>query len=322
MSSIVSVVCPLSSCAMTLTSHLERLSALLSSRYEFYEIILVDDASGDGTSRVVDTLLPKFSCVRFIELSRPSGREVAITAGLESALGDYVVVVVLGEDPLDLIPDFVSACQKGSPLVLGVSRDRKSCGLLYRLGSWLFHTYCGYLGLDLVPGSTDFRCLSRQAVDSLTRFGGKNRYVRLFLARTGFACQVIAYSPLVVLPSPGLFFSFWKSVNIVVGSSSHPLRVVSGLGLISAALSLCYVFYILGIYAFKPEVAAGWTTLSLQLSGMFFLLFLVLGVLCEYVGRVLEEVQVRPLYFVASHMESPHSLEKSIQVNVVSDPTL
>lgn len=318
MSSTVSVVCPLESSASLLPSFLGELEKMLSSHYEFYEVILVDDGSCDGTRELVRGLLSEWRRVRYLRLASVSGREMAITVGLESSLGDYVVVMVPGVDPPALVPVFVSACRGGKHLVLGVvNRPNRERGIFYGLGSWFFHAYCGRLGLDLVPGASAFRCLSRQAVDAVTRFGGRTRCLRLFLSKTGFSRELVPYEPLSRDRCSGVLTSFWDAVGIMVGSSTHPLRLVGGLGLCAAGLSFFYAFYVVAIYFFRQEVAEGWTTLSLQMSGMFFLLFLLLTVLCEYVGRVLEEVQHRPLYFLSDQFESPHSLEKSISSNVV-----
>jgi hypothetical protein len=91
---------------------------------------------------------------------------------------------------------------------------------------------------------------------------------------------------------------------MVVTSSAHPLRLLAGLGLLASGLNLLYMIYVVAIFFLKDQVAEGWTTLSLQASGMFFLVFLILTALCEYVGRILEESRDRPLYYVVEEKNS------------------
>jgi polyisoprenyl-phosphate glycosyltransferase len=315
---VVSVVCPLRSSRRVLERELDRLLEVLASEYTFYEVVLVDDASLDGTREWVENKLKGVSKLRYLELSRPSGKEVAILAGLESSVGDFVVVMTLGEDPAEMIPSMVSLALQGSHLVLGVDSNYRDRSWLRRIGSGCFHSYCRRLGYDLIPGSTDFRCFSRQSVDSLLRFSSKTKNLRLFLARTGFSRELVPYVPVVERKVVPLETLLRVGLSTLVGLSTHPLRVIATMGLLGSLLSLLYVGYVVGIYFFKSGVMEGWTTLSLQLSGMFFLLFLVLGVLCEYVGRVLDEVQDRPLYFLSVQKESVVSLNASIAANVVS----
>ena len=108
-------------------------------------------------------------------------------------------------------------------------------------------------------------------------------------------------------------------MEIAIANSRHPLRVVSRLGLALSVINLLYAFYVLLIFLFKRDVAAGWTTMSMQMTGMFFFLFLILAVLCEYVGRILEETQDRPLYFVSAERTSTVLLENSIEKNILNE---
>src|SRR5438105_2405397 len=93
-------------------------------------------------------------------------------------------------------------------------------------------------------------------------------------------------------------------MGIIVTNSTHPLRFVSWLGLFGGTLNVLYVGYVAAIYLFKKDVAAGWTTLSLQTAGMFFFVFLILVILSEYIGRILEESKERPLYYVLEERNS------------------
>lgn len=320
---VISVICPLHNDAGILPGFLAELTEALRAGFEFYEVILVDDGSTDETAPVVATMLQQYQRIRCLSLSRSNGREVAISAGLETAIGDFVVIMAPRTDPPQLVPDFVKACREGDGLVTGVSEAPKRVGVLSRAGSQLFHGYCRrYLGFDFQENTTDFRCLSRQVVNAVTRFHDRHRYLRIFTARTGFRHQTITYRPLArggEPPPESLFAEINHAIEIIVANSKHPLRLVSRLGLALSALNALYIGYVVVIYLFKNRVAEGWTTSSLQSATMFFFIFLILAVLCEYVGRILEESQNRPLYFVAAEKNSPVTLEATMTKNIVNE---
>jgi hypothetical protein len=111
------------------------------------------------------------------------------------------------------------------------------------------------------------------------------------------------------------------AVGIVVSNSTHPLRVVTWLGLVASGLNMIYMLYVVAIYLFKHSVAEGWATLSLQISGMFFCLFLFMSVLCEYIGRIVSEVRTRPLYHMLEERNSSVVIAHEERRNVASEST-
>jgi hypothetical protein len=161
--------------------------------------------------------------------------------------------------------------------------------------------------LNLPQNTTHFRVLSRPAVNAVTQIKDHMRYLHTLSAYVGYSNQSFLYTPIYRRPQPRSK-SFWESVNlainIVVANSTQPLRIVSWLGVVASGLDLLYMGYIVAIYLFKTEVAAGWVTQSMQNAGMFFFLFLILAVLCEYVGRLLRETRDRPLYYVQGEQNS------------------
>ncbi|MDX6767768.1 MAG: glycosyltransferase [Candidatus Methylacidiphilales bacterium] len=319
---VVSVVVPLRNGAEILPAFLGELAGVLKEAYYFYEIILVDDGSTDRTPRVVAELLRVQERVRFLQLSRPYGREIATAAGLETAIGDFVVVMDALTDPPAMIPDLVARCRLGSGVLCGISSEPEKSGLLTAWATRLFHTYCRkVLDIDYRENSTDFRVLSRQAVNAVTRIRDRRRYLRIFAATLGYQQECFTYQPRTAVNQSrgGLQERVEHAIEIVIAQSRHPLRVVSRLGLLMSVLNVLYAGYIVAIYFLKPDVARGWTTLSMQMTGMFFFLFLILAVLCEYVGRILEETQERPLYYVAAEQTSSVLLETSIEKNILNE---
>ena len=317
----VSVVCRLRDEAALVEPFLDALSRVLRAHYENYEIVLVDDGSTDGTAARVKELLSRFDCVRLLRLSRKFGLDVALTAGLESAIGDYVVTLSPALDPPALIPELVALSQRENAAVYGVAAHRQR-PLLHRLGARLFHWACRrLLELPLTPGATHFRVLSRQAVNAIVEIKDNDRHLRALTPYIGYATRTFTYEPLQPAQRESLVAAADTAISIVVSNSSRPLRLVGWLAVLASGLNVAYVGYVFLVNVFKPTVAEGWTTLSLQNAGMFFLLFLILAVVTEYVGRILNETRERPLYYIAEEANSSVLVASADRRNVVTDST-
>jgi hypothetical protein len=163
---------------------------------------------------------------------------------------------------------------------------------------------------------------SRQAVNALTQIRDRYWQLRLLSASVGFRRFTFTYEPLHRSsrpPRPSLMDQFSEAVDIVIANSMHPLRFVSRLGLLAGFLNLLYLGYVVIIYLAKRDVAPGWTTLSFQHGVMFFLIFVILAVVCEYIGRILEGSRRRPLYFVYDEKSSSVQISDAMRRNVVRE---
>jgi hypothetical protein len=226
-------------------------------------------------------------------------------------------------DPHELVPELVRRCIDGNDVVFGVRRSRTDEGWLFSKAAAVFYWYCEkLLKLDLPRNSTQFRCLSRQAVNAIIQIKDSYRYLRLFSSFVGYDRQKFLYDP-INRGGRHKSRSFLQSVNLgialIIENSAHPLRFVSWLGLLAAVGNLVYVAYIFGVYFFKEDVIEGWTTLSLQNAGQFFLVALILTALCEYTGRILNRVRDRPLYYLMEERNSSVLLVDDQRRNVVQE---
>lgn len=315
---VVSLILPACEQAAEVVEAVRTATRVLAAGFAFYEILIVDDGSQDDTAQRVQALLAEVDRVRYLRLTRRHGREVAVAAGLEACLGDFVVIAVPGQDPLEEIPDLVHRCRRGSGVLCGVAEQAGNRSVLSKWSAGVFRRYCRrQLGLDYRENATDFRVLSRQAVNAITRFRDRHRHLKIFTAIMGFPVEYFSYTPRRSLPLETWRERVDRAIETAIANSRHPLRVVSRVGLALSGVNVLYAGYIVAIYFFKEDVAEGWTTTSLQNTGMFFFLFLILAVLCEYVGRILEEVQDRPLYFLAGEKTSSVLLESSIERNIL-----
>jgi len=247
--------------------------------------------------------------------------EIAITAGLETCIGDFVVIMEHG-DPSTMIPELVDKCTSSKSGILQgvcIEDENYSRGMIANL----FHAYCRKaLGVNLHPGSTFFQVLSRKNVNYILKFKDRYRQLRYFTAAIAKQNNFFKYSKTTSTPR-SRFRIFLQNigdgVKLIINNSLHPLRLVSILGLVASAFNLLYIIYVVCVYLFKQEVREGWTTLSLQSGFMFFMIFLVLSLLSEYIGLLLVETRKRPLFFLKEEATSSTSVTNMDILNVMEN---
>lgn len=316
----VSVVAPVANAAGYIGPFVADCLAVLRAHYRDFELILVDDASADGTAAVATGLLPGNVELRLVRLARRYGPDVAFVAGLDTAIGDHIVLMRPEADPSAEIPAMVRLAAAGSGVVTGVCPGGRD-GPLTRLLRRAFHAYSNRtLGLCYPPHGTTFQVLSRAAASAVARTRAKRPTFPVLASQVGYGGATHPYTPVVrpgAKPADGLLTKVDRGLTVLITSSMSPLRAVSYLGAGAAVLNLAYAGYVVGANLVLDRVAAGWTTLSLQLSGMFFFVFLVLVVLCEYVGRTLGEATDRPLYHVLEERTGSPLLPFTTRPNVL-----
>jgi polyisoprenyl-phosphate glycosyltransferase len=321
-STFVSVVCRLHDERELVEPLLQDLTRVLKSSYENWEIVLVDDGSRDGTTARVKELLGRYEGIRLLRLSRSFGLDVAITAGLESAIGDVVVTLSAETDPPEIIPQIVELARRDNATVYGVAPSRRR-GLLREAGGRAFHFLCRrLLDLPIQPHSTQLRALPRQAVNAIVEIKDRHRYLRALTPYIGYETRTVEYRLISRTgrpPRESLFAAADAALAVIVGNSTRPLRIVAWLALAAAFLNVLYIGYVFAVRIFKTSVAEGWMTLSLQNAGMFFLLFVILAVVTEYVGRILDETRERPLYYIAEEANSSVMVPSAERRNVVRE---
>lgn len=319
----VSAVVPLADDADIVDTAVRELVDVLSTNYSHYEVILVDDGSKDATVSIVEKLLREVDGLRLLRMSRRFGQEIAISAGLEGAIGDFTVVMLLDSDPPELVPEMIRRARDGAGCVFGIRKKRNDRVWWKGIGWRLFSSYCRiFLHLNLPAGMTHFRVLSRKTVNAITRIKDRTRYLRTLSAYVGFENQGFEYELKHRRPLPrekSLFESIGLAISIIVSNSVHPLRFASFLSIGLALWNVFYLVWILSVRVVKSNVVEGWTTQAVEQAVMFGGVFAVLAVLCEYTGRVLEESRHRPLYHLLEERQSNVLVTRPERQNVVTD---
>jgi dolichol-phosphate mannosyltransferase len=269
-----------------------------------YELVLVNDGSHDDSLAVMNKLAAKNNNIRVMDLSRNYGREIAMTAGLEHAVGDYVVLMDSDmQDPPALIPTLLEKLIDGQfDVVYAARTSRAGETFMKRFTSRLFYRTARHMtGLDIPDDAGDFRVFSRRVVNAVTAIKEHNRYLKMLYAYVGFRVGSIPFDRQERLAGQ-TSYNWTKLVNAALDAifafSNKPLRAIS---LLSVCLSFLLFVYALFVFFQKilgSDVAEGWTSLALLISFMFSILFVFLAILSEYISRILTEAKNRPLYYI------------------------
>ena len=309
----LSCVVPCHNEARNLDALLRRLLDTVSALVDSWEVILVDDGSSDDTSQVFARWL---TCdgVRTIELSRNFGKEAALTAGLQAARGDVVVMLDadLQHEP-ELIPELLQKWREGADTVYAVRRDRADEGSLKRLGARGFYALVNAADrFEVPPDAGDFRLMDRRVVDALLALPERNRFMKGLYAWVGFSTASVPYTPAPRAHGHSQF-SPLRLVRLALdgltGFTTWPLRAVSIVGFVLAGLAFAYGAYLTATYFLYGHDVSGWTTIVVGLMLFSGIQLVSLGIVGEYIGRVFEEVKARPLFVVKR--ERGHGLEES-----------
>ena len=267
------------------------------------EVILVDDGSSDDTFGILCELHEADERFKAIRLTRNFGHQVAVTAGLDCALGDAVVVMDADlQDPPEVVPELVRRWREGYEVVNAVREERAGDPWLKRFTAAAFYRVLRRLAsIDVPVDVGDFRLVDRRALEAFRSVRERNRYVRGIFSWVGFRQTGVPYR------RPERFagetkYPFRSSVRLAVDgivSFSHaPLRVALTIGFFISAVS-----FALGIAAIVAKLAGyfvvpGWTSILVVVAFLGGVQLIVLGMMGLYIARIYDEVKARPLYLV------------------------
>lgn len=320
---LLSVVVPLRNVAGRARALVEPLVAELAAQVEDFEVVIVDNGSTDGSARdyadlVQEGGLPNLQIYRLI---RAVDLEIAVWAGVENALGDYVLVLDPLNEDLSFLPRALEKIAEGADLVTVRNTTPKPMSGTERMLDRLFHgVFRRLVGVDLEVEGASCRLISKRVVSFLLEQPKPGLRYRALPALAGFPKAAIDYEgPRRPQPRTSLRSKARRGLNLLFSQTTLPLRIASALAITGATLNLIYSGYVILIRLFKSDVMPGWTTLSLQQSGMFFLLSLVVFILVEYVAQVLSWTLEGPSYYLAGEHTSA-VLTRRTRLNVEAGP--
>jgi polyisoprenyl-phosphate glycosyltransferase len=298
----LSCVLPCYNEAASLAQLLPQLATMLAAHATAWEVVLVDDGSSDETPLLLAqwTRRPGF---RVLTLSRNFGKEAALSAGLQAAHGDVVVLMDAdGQHRPELIPRFLAHWRQGAEVVYALRQDRSDESRFKRWGTRWFYALVNATDRFQVPaGAGDFRLMDRSVVDALLQLPERNRFMKGLYAWVGFNAVAVPYQPAPRAHGRSHFNALkliHLSLDGLTSFTTWPLRAVSFVGFTLALLAFGYGGILSLDYLVNGHAVSGWTTIVVSLMLFSGIQLISLGIVGEYVGRVFEEVKARPLFVV------------------------
>jgi polyisoprenyl-phosphate glycosyltransferase len=280
----------------------------LSSLVSEYEIVIVDNASDDDTVLVLRSLtgergLPN---LQVYALTKEVDAETAFWVGVENALGDFVAAIDPFVDDVAFLPEMIDKAGGGADVVFATNEQKPAQSLAYRVAHTVFNALfkCLY-GVHLDKEAPGYRVLSKGVINFILQHPQPAIAYRHLPTTGGFARVNLEYSAAPrISHNKRLFESIDRGTRLLVSTTRAPMRLVTSLSLFGASANVVYSLYVVATSLLKTDVAPGWTSLSLQQSGMFFLISLVLLVLGEYILQMASLSNEGPRYHVAQEFTS------------------
>jgi len=302
----LSIVVPAYNEADNLPVLYERLAKVLDQMALTWELVLVNDGSGDATLDVMQRLRERDKRIAVVNLSRNFGKEIATTAGLDHAGGEAVVLIDADlQDPPELIPALVTKWREGFDTVYAQRRERLGETWLKRVTASVFYRVMSHAGPVRVPRDTgDFRLMSRRVVAALGELRERHRFMKGLFAWVGFPSCAVMYDR-APRHQGSSAWNYWKLWNLAIEGltsfTTAPLRGATYLGLLIALGATVYLAEVVVRTLLFGNEVAGYPSLLAVILLLGGAQMIMLGVIGEYLGRVFGEVKGRPLYLIEQH---------------------
>jgi polyisoprenyl-phosphate glycosyltransferase len=300
---LLSIVVPIYNEAESISIFLEALQEVFKALDARKECIFVNDGSIDSSFEVLLRVSASCNFVKVVNLSRNFGKEAAITAGLDLAAGDAVIVMDVDlQDPPDVIPEFVARWREGYDIVCGFRRDRKADGRIKGSTARMFYAlFNRFSDTTIPPNVGDFRLLDRRAVEAVKCLPERTRFMKGLFAWVGFPSVCVSYER----PQRRVGrskWSYWKLWNFaldgIVSFSSVPIKVWSYIGGVFALIALFYALFIVLRVLIMGLDVPGYASLVTVLLFSTGLQLVSLGMIGEYISRLFVEAKRRPIYLL------------------------
>jgi dolichol-phosphate mannosyltransferase len=286
----------------TETSQIEDLHKILNDKYNYFEILILN-TNIDGNDRN-KKLLKQLSNLRIIELASYVDIEVAHTVLIENCIGDYCSIIDLAHDSLT---DFENMLEKveNYDVIIG-KREKKVQSFFESITSKFFYKSISlFTGIKINSMYSDFFVINRKVINFITKNEDRVKFLKLIKFNNGFSRYEYSYMPVGNKSNKRTFFENVNfTIDVLVNYSHRLIRMATILSLITSFVNLFYIIYVLGSYLLKDNIAQGWTSSSLYSSAMYFILFLVLAVIGEYIRMIMQNQKNTPFYEITDEKSS------------------
>ena len=314
-----SVIVPVRNAAAHVEEMVLEIDRTVRPLFRHYEIVLVDDASRDNTVEIIQRIQKQVDNIQLYCLNRRGGLDVALVAGLDNCIGDFVITLNLERDPIDLIPKLWERAQQGNEVVCGVRTDKLKGGLRAWITRMFYRSFEATTGLSIPAGVSDLALYSRRVVSYIMQNNDRHLLLKVlpfFASHSVATVKYAAFRRGEQFGGRGLMSSVLTALTILLASSIRPLRLLTLMSLVASSLSLLFAVYVVAIAILKRHVVEGWISLALPMAVMFFFISTILGILSEYIYMLAQQSGNRPAYSIAKESTSS-TLDIQRKLNVV-----
>jgi dolichol-phosphate mannosyltransferase len=300
---VCSVVIPVYNEELVVYETYNRLKAVMDSLNRPYELVFVNDGSMDNTAAILKSICESDQNARMVDFSRNFGHQLAITAGMDYAVGDAIVIIDADlQDPPEVIPQMLEKWSEGYDVVYGKRLKRQGETLFKKWTAKLFYRFLKSMTTEELPlDAGDFRLIDRKVCDALKSVNERSRYIRGIISWLGFRQTYVEYvrdKRFAGETKYPLKKMIHFALDAITSFSYKPLKLASYFGSFLSALSFLYLLVVIYQRLFTRTTITGWaSTLAVSL---FFngIVLIILGIIGEYIGRIYDEAKGRPLYIV------------------------
>jgi polyisoprenyl-phosphate glycosyltransferase len=269
-----------------------------------FEYIFINDGSTDNTGNILNKLSNKDNSVKILHFAKNHGHQTAITAGLDFAKGDLIVTLDSDlQDPPELIKVMVSKINEGYDIV-HAKRDRRTGETFFKIiSAWLFYKFMKkFLASDLIENCGDFRIFTKQVLKTVKAYREPHRYLRGTFAVIGFKQSIVLYNRdkrFAGKTKYSISKMIKLAVNAILSFSSSPIKTITIFSFILWGASFIYLLSALISHFIFQNAVQGWTSLIILMTFFTGIILFSLSVLGSYIGRIFEQGQQRPLYWLS-----------------------
>jgi polyisoprenyl-phosphate glycosyltransferase len=299
----LSVVIPILNEEGNIPTLLDRLIVILNSMQIYYELIFVDDGSTDSSLHLIKDLARQYSFINFISLSRNFGHQIALSAGLDKSYGNAVLIIDADlQDSPELIPQLYLKMKEGYDVVYAIRKERKGESILKKATAKIYYRFLNRLSNVQIPLDTgDFRIMTQRVVKVIRSMPEKNKFLRGQIAWVGFKQSYIEYHR-EERNNGNTKFTFRKMLRLAIDGitsfSDTPLKMASALGFMVSGFAFIIMIYALYARFILNNYVQGWTSIILCVLFLGGVQLICVGVIGEYIARILSNVRGRPLYII------------------------
>lgn len=303
----LSIVVPVFNEEEVITESYKRLKEVMDKLNKSYEIIFINDGCRDKTPVIIEEICKRDKNIKLVNFSRNFGHQIAISAGMDKAEGEAIVVIDADlQDPPEIIPLMVDKWKEGYEVVYGKRSKRKGETIFKKLTAALFYRFISAMTPFHIPLDVgDFRLIDRKVCNIMKNIHEKNRFIRGLVSWTGFSQTAVEYireERFAGKTKYTLKKMIRFATDAIVSFSYKPLKIATTLGVLFSLAGFIYLVYVLYEAIILKNTIRGWAS-SISITLIFNgITLIILGIIGEYIGRIYDESKNRPLYIIKSQL--------------------